>query len=116
MPSLVRVAMTTPLDPMRLIGGATGPAAMPPIGNDPTQAARTAEGKTFSDVMKDFVNQVDQTQVQFDEAIGAVERGETDNLHRVMLAQSQAQISLKLAAEVRNKLVEAYKEVMRTQF
>ena len=33
-----------------------------------------------------------------------------------MLAQNQAQVSLQLAAEVRNKLVEAYKEVMRTQF
>jgi flagellar hook-basal body complex protein FliE len=45
-----------------------------------------------------------------------VQRGEVDNLHRVMLAQSQAQLSLKLAVEVRNKLVEAYKDVMRTQF
>jgi len=107
--------MSTPLDPMRLLG-ANAPQLIAPAGNEPAQAARNGEGKTFSDVMKDFVQQVDQTQVQFDEAISAVERGETDNLHRVMLAQSQAQISLKLAAEVRNKLVEAYKEVMRTQF
>jgi flagellar hook-basal body complex protein FliE len=100
---------------MRLLGG-NAPLPIAPVGNEPAQAARNAEGKTFGDVMKDFVQQVDQTQVQFDDAIAAVERGETDNLHRVMLAQSQAQISLKLAAEVRNKLVEAYKEVMRTQF
>lgn len=106
--------MSTPLDPMRLLG-ANAPAPIAPAGT-PAQAPRNAEGKTFGDVMKDFVQQVDQTQVQFDAAIAAVERGETDNLHRVMLAQSQAQISLKLAAEVRNKLVEAYKEVMRTQF
>ncbi len=33
-----------------------------------------------------------------------------------MIAQNQAQLSLKLAVEVRNKLVEAYKETMRTQF
>ena len=46
----------------------------------------------------------------------AVERGETDNLHQVMIAQNQAQLSLRLAAEVRDKLVEAYREVMRTQF
>jgi flagellar hook-basal body complex protein FliE len=67
-------------------------------------------------VLNDFIQQVDKTQHQFDDAISAVEKGETDNLHRVMLAQSEAQISLKLAAEVRNKLVDAYKEVMRTQF
>lgn len=107
--------MPNPLDPMRLIG-ANGPAPVAPAANDPAVAPKNADGKTFGDVMKDFVQQVDQTQHQLDDAISAVERGETDNLHRVMLAQSQAQISMKLAAEVRNKLVEAYKEVMRTQF
>ena len=107
--------MSTPLDPMRLLG-ANAPLPVAPAGNDPTQAARNADGKTFGDVMKDFVQQVDQTQHQYDDAIGAVMRGETDNLHRVILAQNEAQISLKLAAEVRNKLIEAYKEVMRTQF
>lgn len=107
--------MSTPLDPMRMLG-ATAPQPIAPAGNDPAQAARNADGKSFGEVMKDFVQQVDQTQHQYDDAIGAVLRGETDNLHRVILAQNEAQISLKLAAEVRNKLIEAYKEVMRTQF
>ena len=109
--------MGTPLDPLRsLYGQAITPAT--PAVNQPNgvEAARTADGKTFGDVLQDFVSQVDQTQHQYEQAIDAVQRGETDNLHRVMLAQGQAQLSLKLAAEVRNKLVEAYKEVMRTQF
>jgi flagellar hook-basal body complex protein FliE len=82
----------------------------------PQTVQRTEDGKTFQDVLQDFVKQVDQSQHEFDAAIRSVERGETDNLHRVMLAQSQAQLSLKLAVEVRNKLIEAYKEVNRTQF
>ncbi|HAT12070.1 MAG TPA: flagellar hook-basal body complex protein FliE [Planctomycetes bacterium] len=105
--------MPQPLDPMRGLYGAqpVQPAAVP------AQKPQTTEdGKTFQDVLTDFVKQVDQSQVDYDAAIRAVERGETDNLHRVMLAQSQAQLSLKLAVEVRNKLVEAYKEVNRTQF
>lgn len=108
--------MSIPLDPLRALVGQgiqpTGLAQPGQAGPAPT----TADGKTFGDVLKDFVQQVDQTQHQYDQAIDAVQRGETDNLHRVMLAQSEAQLSLKLAAEVRNKLVEAYKEVMRTQF
>jgi flagellar hook-basal body complex protein FliE len=107
--------MPTPLDPTRLIGPA-GPLPSTVAGNDPASAPKTADGKSFNDVLTDFVKQVDETQHQYDAAISAVERGQTDNLHQVMLAQSQAQLSLKLAAEVRNKLVEAYKEVMRTQF
>lgn len=105
--------MATPLDPSRLIG-ATGPMATPPKVS--TVGSTTPEGKTFDQVLGDFVHQVDATQSRYDEAITALERGETDNLHRVMIAQSEAQLSLKMAAEVRNKLVEAYKEAMRTQF
>ena len=105
--------MPQPLDPLRSLYGAQAPVITPATGGP---AARTEDGKTFQDVLTDFVKQVDQSQTQYDAAIGAVERGETDNLHRVMLAQNEAQLSLKLAVEVRNKLVEAYKETMRTQF
>jgi flagellar hook-basal body complex protein FliE len=109
--------MSTPLDPLRsLYGQGITPAAPVSTPVPGAEAPKTADGKTFGDVLQDFVAQVDETQQQYDQAIDAVQRGESDNLHRVMLAQGQAQLSLKLAAEVRNKLVEAYKEVMRTQF
>ncbi len=108
--------MSNPLDPMRGLYGA-GITPVPPAGgNLPGAAGKTEDGKSFQDVLQDFVKQVDSTQQQYDAAITAVEKGETDNLHRVMLAQNEAQLSLKLAVEVRNKLVEAYKETMRTQF
>jgi len=115
--------MAGPIDPMRHLMGSG--AIQPGSGADATSAAgkaaggeapRNAEGKSFADVMSEFVDQADEAQKQFDQAIQAVERGETDNLHQVMIAQNQAQTSLRLAAEVRNKLVEAYREVMRTQF
>jgi flagellar hook-basal body complex protein FliE len=106
--------MPQPLDPLRSLY-ATQPVQ--PAGITAAAKPQTTEdGKSFQDVLTDFVKQVDQSQVQYDNAIRAVERGEVDNLHRVMLAQTQAQLSLKLAVEVRNKLVEAYKEVNRTQF
>ncbi len=108
--------MSQPLDPLRQLQGMQ---ANTPITNKAKVAdgAESTEGsKSFNDVMKSFVSQVDEAQHQFDDAIKAVESGDTDNLHQVMLAQAQAQQSLRLAAEVRNKLVEAYREVMRTQF
>lgn len=110
--------MATPLDPMRgLLGSqAIAPVQPPGAGAQPAKPQTTEDGKTFNDVLTDFVKQVDQSQQQYDDAIRAVERGEVDNLHRVMIAQSQAQLSLKLAVEVRNKLVDAYKEVNRMQF
>lgn len=110
--------MATPLDPMRgLLGSqAIQPVQAPGQGVAPSQPQTTEDGKTFQDVLTDFVKQVDQSQQQYDDAIRAVERGEVDNLHRVMIAQNQAQLSLKLAVEVRNKLVDAYRDVNRMQF
>ncbi len=105
--------MPQPLDPMR---GLYGSQPVQPTAAPLQQPGTTEDGKTFQDVLGDFVKQVDKSQADYDVAIRAVERGDTDNLHRVMLAQSQAQLSLKLAVEVRNKLVEAYKEINRTQF
>ena len=105
--------MTQPLDPLRHLQG-----MQPMQGLDKTSAdaPEIKSGESFDDVLNNFVNKVDEAQHQFDDAIKAVESGETDNLHQVMLAQAQAQQSLRLAAEVRNKLVEAYREIMRTQF
>ncbi len=106
--------MPTPLDPARrALGGL--PPVNNPANNQAGAAGRTADGKTFADTMRAFVDQVDDTQKHFDQAIEAVERGETDNLHQVMIAQNHAQMSLRLASQVRDRLVEAYKEVMRTQ-
>ena len=106
-----------PLDPMRaLMGTGALQPVTPPAGGPGVEVQRTADGKSFGDLMQEFVAQADNAQKQFDSAIASVERGETDNLHRLMIAQNEAQLSLRLAAEVRNKLVEAYREVMRTQF
>ncbi len=106
--------MSAPLDPMRRIPGPTGREQVQ--GQDASSPRKTPDGESFSDVFGRYLEQVDTAQKNLDSAIAAVERGETDNLHQVMIAQNQAQLSLKLAAEVRNKVVEAYKEVMRTQF
>lgn len=105
--------MSTPLDPMRQVLGTQAPqAAQKPAAT----GEERVDGQSFSDVLKDFVDQVDEAQKGFDDAIAAVERGDTDNLHQLMIAQNQAQVTLRMAAEVRNKVVEAYREVMRTQF
>ena len=41
--------------------------------------------------------------------------GETDNLHQVMMALDKAKVSFQLMVQVRNKLLEAYQDVLRMQ-
>lgn len=105
------------LDPMRQIMGSQpiDPAAAARANPAANRPDATQEGN-FGEVLKGFVDQVDEAQKGFDQAIESVERGDTDNLHQLMIAQNQAQLTLRMAAEVRNKVVEAYREVMRTQF
>jgi len=47
--------------------------------------------------------------------IGRFLRGEGVDLHQVALAQQQAQLSFELFLQVRNKVVQAYQEIMRMQ-
>ena len=41
--------------------------------------------------------------------------GEVEDLHQVMIAAQKASITLDLTIQVRNKVVEAYQEIMRMQ-
>ena len=50
-----------------------------------------------------------------EEAVKALAAGKIENVHEVMLAEVEADLSFKMLAQTRNKLVEAYKEVMRMQ-
>ncbi|MFQ5752664.1 MAG: flagellar hook-basal body complex protein FliE, partial [bacterium] len=38
-----------------------------------------------------------------------------ENVHEVMIAMSKAEVSFKFMMETRNKLIDAYKEIMRMQ-
>ena len=39
--------------------------------------------------------------------------GQTDNLHQVLLQMAQADLSFHLVLEIRNRLTEAYQEIMK---
>ncbi|REJ36411.1 MAG: flagellar hook-basal body complex protein FliE [Bacillota bacterium] len=59
--------------------------------------------------------QVNALQSAADEAIWRLAAGQADNLHEVMIAVERASIALELTIAIRNKLVEAYHEIMRMQ-
>ncbi|MGB3990558.1 MAG: flagellar hook-basal body complex protein FliE, partial [Acetivibrionales bacterium] len=41
--------------------------------------------------------------------------GRTDNIHQVMLAAEKANVALQFTLQIRNKLLDAYNEIMRMQ-
>jgi len=72
-------------------------------------------GDKFADTLKSSLSKVNQAQLEADHAAQQVAAGETKNLHETMIKLEEADISLRLMVQVRNKAVEAYQEVMRMQ-
>ena len=72
-------------------------------------------GTSFSDILKNSLEQVNLHQVQADQAIRELAAGRNKNIHETMLAVERADSSLKLMMQVRNKILDAYREIMRMQ-
>lgn len=69
----------------------------------------------FKELLIDSLEKVNQDQINANKMDEALVLGETDNIHEVMIASQKAEVSLTFAVEVRNKILEAYKELMRIQ-
>lgn len=69
----------------------------------------------FGDFLKEKLDQVNDKQIQADNTTKEFIQGDSVDIHKVMLDTEEAKMSLELAVQVRNKFVEAYQELSRTQ-
>ena len=72
-------------------------------------------GDKFGEALKTSIAEVNQAQISADRAAEQIAAGETKDLHGTMIKLEEADISLRLMVQVRNKAVEAYQEIMRMQ-
>jgi len=93
----------------------TPPLSPTPPGPAGAPAAGAGGGVSFGQVLKDSLAQVNHLQHEADGAIQSLATGGTATLHDTMLAIQKAELSFKLMMQVRNKIVEAYQEVLRMQ-
>src|SRR6478609_7952335 len=82
-------------------------------GLEPTRPSEVAN--TFSDLLAGSIDKVNQHQAQADTAIKELVAGRSKNIHETMLTIERADTSLKLMMQVRNKILDAYKEIIRMQ-
>jgi flagellar hook-basal body complex protein FliE len=90
------------------VAGLGGPEA-------PAQAPDPKGSGGFAAVLKSSLSEVNSMQQQADQAITALATGEKTSLHDTMIAMEQADVSFRLMMQVRNKIVEAYQEILRMQ-
>jgi flagellar hook-basal body complex protein FliE len=85
-------------------------------GNLDTQKIGTEEGgASFAETLTESLDKVNDLQKEADVAIEDFATGKTRNIHETMIAVNKADLAFRLTMQVRNKIVEAYQEVMRTQ-
>ena len=80
-----------------------------------TQGPTGPDSPTFARALENSLAEVNQDQVQANEAIKELVAGRSKNIHETMLTIERADTSLKLAMQVRNKILDAYREIMRMQ-
>lgn len=69
----------------------------------------------FTNMLSSMMAQVNDTQLDGDRAIEQLQSGKAEHLHEVMIAVEEADISLRMAVQIRNKALTAYEEIMRMQ-
>lgn len=97
--AIAPIALTTELSPASaLADGAMGP-----------------QGTDFVGLLKSGATQLSAQTGQASELLQAYAVGENIAPHDLVMAMEQAKLSLQLAVEVRNRLVDAYQELTRLQ-
>jgi flagellar hook-basal body complex protein FliE len=69
----------------------------------------------FSDVVKQAIKKVNDMKVEADHSVEQLAKGQA-GIHETMIALQKADISLRLLLQVRNKAMDAYREIMRMGF
>ena len=101
---------------MDSIGGVFNNHSAIPEGPGGGNRARGDGGKDFAETLKSLYRDVDQQIQEADQKAEELALGRRQDLHEVMIASQKADISFRFLMQIRNKLLEAYQEVMRMQF
>ena len=81
-----------------------------------TQTKETGVKNDFGDILTNSLEKVNDLQSERSQLITSFASGQNQNVHELMIAMQKASISMSMTSAVRNKVIEAYKELSRMQF
>jgi len=88
-----------------------GTAFLQGIGNNKSRPK--TNGGDFAGVLRNALQSVNDLQLEADELSRRLAEGTVENIHEVTIAAEKAALALELTVQVRNKVIEAYQELMR---
>ena len=72
-------------------------------------------GDSFASMLNNALGEVNKSQVKAYDAMESIATGKVDNLQEAVQKIQEAELSLKLGLEVKNKALGAYKQIMAMQ-
>ena len=91
------------------------PGLDPVVGKSSAESAAKEATQSFGETLKTAIGDVNSLQQQAGQAIDKMVAGQDVDLHDVMIAAEKAKTSFQLLMEIRNKTLDAYRELMRIQ-
>ena len=85
-----------------------------PSTENKAAGAQKGEG-SFGETLTKAIEKVNDFQTESDSLAAKVAGGDLDNVHQAMISMEKASLALEFAVQVRNKAIEAYQELMKTQ-
>lgn len=91
--------------------------SLKPAGINPEKpdGEKQSIGNSFGSVLKNAIQDINKLQTDADKTIAKVQLEDASSIHEAMIALEKAGISFQVMMQVRNKILDAYQEVMRMQ-
>jgi flagellar hook-basal body complex protein FliE len=90
------------------------PLTLPQLTQTGPSAAAGQPGE-FQKVLTGAINQVESLNNNASDSVQKFLRGDNEDLHTTILATQKAELAFQLGLQVRNKVVDAYQEIMKMQ-
>ena len=114
--ALAREAVLAALESASKRAGVSGASASAPLAEGTPSASAGAPGVDFARALESGIREVDSRVQDADALPLDLLTGKVNDFHEIAVQLKSTELSFKFALEIRNKLVDAYKDVMRTQF
>jgi len=89
---------------------------IPGVGKGPGPSRKNDQASPFTDTLKNSIKKVNELQQEKHSMIEEFASGEKQNVHELMITLQKAGLAMRMTSTVRNKIMDAYKELSRMAF
>lgn len=77
--------------------------------------ASSVNSRSFGDYLKEMINSTNEEIIKAEDVSNQFAAGKIDDIHKVLIQIEKANVALQFTLQIRNKIMDAYNEIMRMQ-